>query len=700
MRTMARSGMRGWYSLGRGPALGRAPGIVARDAPRVRAALHRLRLRARSSADAAAVRAGHRPAAGGRGRAGARARAGRGRGAAVVPHPALPRRRSSASRSTRSGSRRSGIGEGGDCPPFAGMHEASAAVAGGSLRAVEAILRGDVEHAQHPGGGLHHAMPERASGFCIYDDPALAIARARRDGLRVLYIDLDVHHGDGVQAIHWDDPGVLTFSIHETGRALFPGTGDVDEVGEGVAAGTSVNVPLPPGTGERAWLDAVTLLLPELAATFAPDLIVSQHGADSHAWDPLAHLNVTTTAHGRGGPARRRDRAPPRAGSLAGDGRRRLRRVPGRAADLGADLAGRCASRGPGRRRRRPGASDGRPRRHGTGRRRSPSGSTTNRMPGSSSTPRRRPWRSGRPGSRRSSGACSCRGSSRSGATAGGGTRSRPSPRRDARGRARQRRRRRSSPTSTPRPGSACRWRRGSSRRPIRGRPTHSSLAGLADGARVDGRRRRADGRRSSRSPGSTARPRSCWPSVSRPAQRRQGLAGGLLAAHASADRASTAEVTLAERDVVEPLDRADRATIARRLLVRAGYRVESAPGRRSLGRSIGDRRPAGAGMTGAAAPDGLPVARPRRRPAGRGDRARWLRRSAPSARGPSARRSTRSSRSACSTSGSARASSASTGSAAATRPSCSRPTGGRRGASGSSILFGAIIERRARRAP
>ena len=191
-----------------------------------------------------------------------------------------------------------GIGEGGDCPPFAGMHEASAAVAGGSLRAVEAILRGDVEHAQHPGGGLHHAMPERASGFCIYDDPALAIARARRDGLRVMYIDLDVHHGDGVQAMHWDDPGVLTISFHETGRALFPGTGDVDEVGEGVAAGTSVNVPLPPGTGERAWLAAVSLLLPELAATFAPDLIVSQHGADSHAWDPLAHLNVTTTAHG------------------------------------------------------------------------------------------------------------------------------------------------------------------------------------------------------------------------------------------------------------------------------------------------------------------------------------------------------------------------------------------------------------------
>jgi acetoin utilization protein AcuC len=191
-----------------------------------------------------------------------------------------------------------GIGEGGDCPPFADMHEASAAVGGGSIRAVEAILRGDVEHAFHPGGGLHHAMRGRASGFCIYNDPALAIARARQDGLRVLYIDLDVHHGDGVQALFWDDPDVLTFSIHETGRALFPGTGEVTELGEGTAAGTSVNVPLLPGVGETAWLQILRDFLPLLAASFGPDLIVSQHGADSHSWDPLAHLNVTTTAHG------------------------------------------------------------------------------------------------------------------------------------------------------------------------------------------------------------------------------------------------------------------------------------------------------------------------------------------------------------------------------------------------------------------
>ena len=195
------------------------------------------------------------------------------------------------------GPSRAGIGPG-DTPAFEGMHEASAAVAGGSLRAMERILRGEVQHAFHPGGGLHHAMPGRASGFCVYDDPALAIARARRDGLRVMYIDLDVHHGDGVQAIHWSDPGVLTLSVHETGTALFPGTGFPDELGGGEAVGTKVNIPLDPGTGELGWLAAVELVLPALAAAFRPEIIVSQHGADAHAFDPLAHLLVTTTAMG------------------------------------------------------------------------------------------------------------------------------------------------------------------------------------------------------------------------------------------------------------------------------------------------------------------------------------------------------------------------------------------------------------------
>ncbi len=205
---------------------------------------------------------------------------------------------------------RAGIGEGGDDPPFTGMHAAGAMVAGGSLRALEAVLRGDVEHAFHPGGGLHHAMPARASGFCIYNDPALAIALARRDGLRVLYVDLDVHHGDGVQAIHWDDPGVLTLSFHESGRYLFPGTGGVGELGEGPAAGTSVNVPMEPGTGEGAWLAAVQTLLPELAAAFGPDVVVSQHGADFACLGPARPPAGHHDRHGRGGPPGGRGGAP------------------------------------------------------------------------------------------------------------------------------------------------------------------------------------------------------------------------------------------------------------------------------------------------------------------------------------------------------------------------------------------------------
>ena len=123
-----------------------------------------------------------------------------------------------------------GIGPG-DCPPFDGMHEASATVAGGSIDAVDRILAGEVEHAFHPGGGLHHASASRASGFCIYNDVALGIARARDAGHRVLYVDLDVHHGDGTQALFWTDPNVLTFSIHESGNTLFPGSGWEDEVG-------------------------------------------------------------------------------------------------------------------------------------------------------------------------------------------------------------------------------------------------------------------------------------------------------------------------------------------------------------------------------------------------------------------------------------------------------------------------------------
>jgi acetoin utilization protein AcuC len=186
-----------------------------------------------------------------------------------------------------------------DTPPFYEMHDAAATVAGGSLAAMDRILGGETLHAFHPGGGLHHAHPARASGFCVYNDVALAIARARDAGHRVLYVDLDVHHGDGVEAIFWNDPRVLTISIHETGLALFPGTGFVEDRGGHEAPGSAVNIPLAPGTSDPSWLAVVELVVPRLAAAFRPTVLVTQHGSDSHLLDPLAHLNLTTDAMGR-----------------------------------------------------------------------------------------------------------------------------------------------------------------------------------------------------------------------------------------------------------------------------------------------------------------------------------------------------------------------------------------------------------------
>jgi acetoin utilization protein AcuC len=191
---------------------------------------------------------------------------------------------------------RAGIGSG-DCPAFHGMHEASALVAGGSIGAVEAILAGEIEHAFSPAGGLHHAMAGLASGFCIYNDVALAVARARDAGHRVLYVDIDVHHGDGTQALFWEDPEVLTLSIHESGRTLFPGSGFVDERGGPGAEGTAVNVPLEASSGDDSWWPAVETAVTALAEAFRPTFLVSQHGCDSHALDPLAHLRVTTAAY-------------------------------------------------------------------------------------------------------------------------------------------------------------------------------------------------------------------------------------------------------------------------------------------------------------------------------------------------------------------------------------------------------------------
>ncbi|HVT21385.1 MAG TPA: acetoin utilization protein AcuC [Mycobacteriales bacterium] len=181
-----------------------------------------------------------------------------------------------------------------DDPVFAGMHEASAMVAGATVAAARAVVSGATDHGVSISGGLHHAIPARASGFCIYNDPAIAIAWLLGQGYeRVAYVDIDVHHGDGVQAVFWDDPRVLTVSLHESGRTLFPGTGFADETGGPNARGSAVNVPFPPGVGDAAWHEAFDAEVPEALRRFRPEFIVSQHGCDTHALDPLANLLLT-----------------------------------------------------------------------------------------------------------------------------------------------------------------------------------------------------------------------------------------------------------------------------------------------------------------------------------------------------------------------------------------------------------------------
>ncbi|MFE5218657.1 MULTISPECIES: acetoin utilization protein AcuC [unclassified Streptomyces] len=184
-----------------------------------------------------------------------------------------------------------------DDPAFAGMHEVSALIAGQSVGAAEAVWRGDADHAVNFAGGLHHAMPGGASGFCVYNDASLAIARLLELGAeRVAYVDVDVHHGDGVQAAFWEDPRVLTISLHEHPRTLFPQTGWPQETGAGDGEGAAVNVALPAGTGDAGWLRAFHAVVPELLAEFRPQVLVSQHGADTHFEDPLAHLAVSLDA--------------------------------------------------------------------------------------------------------------------------------------------------------------------------------------------------------------------------------------------------------------------------------------------------------------------------------------------------------------------------------------------------------------------
>ena len=184
-----------------------------------------------------------------------------------------------------------------DNPVFAHMHEASALIAGASARAAEAVWTGEAEHAANMAGGLHHAMRAKASGFCVYNDAAYAIAHLLRLGAeRVAYVDVDVHHGDGVQAAFYDDPRVLTISLHESPRSLFPGTGYPAESGGPDALGMSVNVALPAYTEDAAWLRAFDAVVPPLIEAFAPQVLVTQLGCDNHRLDPLAHLELSLDA--------------------------------------------------------------------------------------------------------------------------------------------------------------------------------------------------------------------------------------------------------------------------------------------------------------------------------------------------------------------------------------------------------------------
>jgi len=184
-----------------------------------------------------------------------------------------------------------------EVPAFAGMHDASARVVSGTVDSVRAVWEGAAEHAVNFTGGLHHAMPDKASGFCVYNDIAVGIQWLLDHGAqRVAYVDVDVHHGDGVERIFWDDPRVLTISVHETGRALFPGTGWPTDVGGPHAEGTAVNVALPPGVNDAGWLRAVHAVAMPLVRAFKPDVLVTQHGCDTHTEDPLAHFAVSVDA--------------------------------------------------------------------------------------------------------------------------------------------------------------------------------------------------------------------------------------------------------------------------------------------------------------------------------------------------------------------------------------------------------------------
>lgn len=184
-----------------------------------------------------------------------------------------------------------------DCPVFPGLYEYTVLAAGGTLVASNLILSGDAEIAFNPSGGFHHAGPERASGFCYVNDMALACLVLAEHGKRVLYLDVDVHHGDGVAYAFYDRRDVMTISFHEDPRTLFPGTGFADEIGTGEGKGYCVNVPLPVGTYDQVYIKAFEAIALPLIKAYDPDVFVFELGADALAGDPLAHLHLTNNVY-------------------------------------------------------------------------------------------------------------------------------------------------------------------------------------------------------------------------------------------------------------------------------------------------------------------------------------------------------------------------------------------------------------------
>jgi len=187
----------------------------------------------------------------------------------------------------------------GDTPAFKGCYEASALATGATLTAIDLVMEGRAAHAINIAGGLHRAHPGRASGFCIFNDPAIGIAylKKRYSIERILYLDVDAHHGDGVMYGFYSDEAVLDIDFHEDGHHLFPGTGFVHEIGEGRASGFKVNIPLPPFTGDEMYLRLFREIVPNAVRKFRPQVLLCQCGVDSHANDLLAHLQLTSKAY-------------------------------------------------------------------------------------------------------------------------------------------------------------------------------------------------------------------------------------------------------------------------------------------------------------------------------------------------------------------------------------------------------------------